>query len=220
MAEVSGRSSGRKAWAATPPHSARPSSVRNPRASAGAGSSGGRPEPGQANRVGRERGAAGRGCPRRGRRSRPRSARTAPATGRPSAPRPAAVSATERCSTAGRAAVEGMAQSISGQHQRQPVPVELEAAEGRRRRRPSDAPPSTGRAPGRARSPRQVRVPPPISAAASSTVTSTPARASTAAATSPFGPAADHDGSTSRGALERPAGRCAGGLGRCTDFRL
>ena len=196
--ELMGWFSGLKAWAATPPNSARPSGVRNAWASHVAGVAAGMPK--RASRSG----CAGTcwtgrmmSCISESKWAddEPNTARQA----RPSRPRPAAVSSIERCMTPAPPPSSGWARSTSGQAHSRPW-----------RSRPSEvsdgAPGAIGCAaeqsscsrPGRVSS--LVRVPPPIVSAASITVTDTPRVASAAAQARPLGPAP-----TMMAVLTRPA---------------
>ena len=189
IADVSGRCSGRKACAATPPNSARACSVREQPGDRRAG---------QQRRAGRSGPAAADGvgtCS-----SGPmmssvsvvearRAGRTPARQRRRPAPSPAAVSVDRTVQHTGVAVVERVRAVDLGPPPAQPVALQAEARAGRASRRAIGwkAEQWSCSRPGRIAS--LVRVPPPISSAASSTVTCD-ARAGPGptAAASPFGP--------------------------------
>ena len=137
-------------------------------------------------------GAAGNGAARAARRSRASATATSGSNSRryaaPSSPRPAAVSSTERSSTAARPVVERMGERRRRVDPLQAVLLERQRAEERRATAIGwIAEQTSWQKPGSVSS--AVRIPPPTVSAASSTCTERPARASTIAAASPFGPA-------------------------------
>ena len=186
MAALSGCVSGLKECAATPPNSARVAGDFQRRATSVAGIAAGIPK--RARRIGCfGRCRIGRSassfssskCCAGERKSRPQA--------RPSSPRPAIVSSIDRTIVAALPSSKGCARSISGQrHSRPCFSSSSERKKGEAAAIGCPAEQTSWIRPGTVSS--ALRVPPPIVSAASSTVTSTPARASATAQARPLGP--------------------------------